>query len=588
MDRLKGIIIIFAPNTRKAIILSIILIIAVSYGLFFYLQNDTEMNIKNSLFEQQRERQTESTEALSRHIGSDLDLIMSKLELLSNSATLQQGILVGNKITGLLEKVYSQIGSITPVDRLFILDRNNILTTGIVNKGLSTYVGVNFSYQDWARETKDMLMPVFSNGFEGRDSTYRIAITFPIINENTGEYMGLVGATLPTIPFFEHYGNIYDIKSQYLAVLDKKAVQLIHPVKSFIGTSFFGNHTQQATGYNEILNNIIRTVMSGKPYSDTYEFRNGERLNTGHPIFVASKPEYFVFVITPTSTIYSQVNAVISIQRIEMFSLLAGVTAAVVVLILFLIKWNNTLNNEVKRRTTELESANEQLKVHDKMQKEFINIAAHELRTPIQPILGLTEMLQSKEKDEEKRRLVDVILRNAKRLQSLTEDILDVTRIESHSLKLRKEEFNLKDVIINCIDDITTNIYYNTKGKDDVKILYEPRDIFIKADKERLSQVISNLLSNAFKFTTNGTISISSEKNDGQVEVMIKDTGAGIDQDLFPRLFTKFATKSYTGTGLGLFICKSIVEAHGGKMWAENNGDGRGATFSFSLPIIEN
>ena len=192
MDRLKGINIIFAPNTRKAIILSIILIIAVSYGLFFYLQNDTEMNIKNSLFEQQRERQTESTEALSRHIGSDLDLIMSKLELLSNSATLQQGILVGNKTTGLLEKVYHQISSITPLDRLFILDRNNILTTGIVNKGLPTYVGVNFSYRDWTRETKDMLMPVFSNGFVGRDRIYRIAITFPIANEDTGEYLGLV------------------------------------------------------------------------------------------------------------------------------------------------------------------------------------------------------------------------------------------------------------------------------------------------------------------------------------------------------------------------------------------------------------
>jgi signal transduction histidine kinase len=162
-------------------------------------------------------------------------------------------------------------------------------------------------------------------------------------------------------------------------------------------------------------------------------------LKTGHPIFVGSKPEYFVFIITPISTIFSQINEVISIQTIEIFPLLAGITAAVVVLIIFLLKWNASLNNEVKRRTKDLESANEQLKVHDNMQREFINVAAHELRTYIQPILGLSDILRSKIMDEQLRRLVDVISRNAKSLQSLTEDILDVARIESHSVKLKKK-----------------------------------------------------------------------------------------------------------------------------------------------------
>jgi signal transduction histidine kinase len=588
MSKLKNITTgsIFHLDTKKVTIISIVLIIAVSYGLFFYLQNHTENNIRNSLFEQQQERQTESTEALSRHIGSDLDLIMTKLELLANSDTLQQGNLVGNKTTEELENTYHQINSRTLLDRLFILDKNNIVTSSIAAKDLPRFVGVDFSYRDWARETKNTLMPVFSNGFEGRDGIYRIAITFPIANKNTGEYMGLVVASLSTIPFFEHYGNIYDIRSQYLAVLDRNAVQLIHPVKSFIGTSFFGNHTQQVTGHNEILNNIIRTVMSGKPYFDTYEFRNGERLNTGSPILVGGKPTYFIFVITPTSFIYSQINDVISTQRMEMLSLLAGVTAAVAVLIVFLMKWNTNLNNEVKRRTRELDKsnkqlseANQQLKVHDKMQREFINIAAHELRTPVQPILGLSEILQSKEKDEEKRRLVDIIFRNAKRLQGLTEDILDVTRIESHSLRLKKEEFNLNDVIVNCINDVTI------KNGKNIKLLYEPKDIIVEGDKGRISQVISNLLSNALKFTTDGSISIILEKKDSQVTVSIKDTGPGIDSELFPRLFSKFASKSYSGTGLGLFIAKSIIESHNGKIWGDNNIDGKGATFSFSLPI---
>ena len=590
MSKLKNILTssIFHLDTKKVTILSIVLIIAVSYGLFFYLQNNTENNIRNSLFQQQRERQVEFTQTLSRHIGSDLDLIMSKLELLASSDTLQQGNLVGNETTEVLEKIYHQINSITPLDRLFILDKNNVVASSIAAGDLPRYVGVDFSDREWVRETEDTLVPVFSNGFEGRDGIYRIAITFPILN--TGEYTGLVAASLPTVHFFEHYGNIYDIKSQYLAALDRNAIQLIHPVKSFIGTSFFGNHTQQITGHNEILNNIIRTVLSGKSYSDTYEFRNGERLNTGSPVLVGEKPAYFVFVITPTSSIYSQINDVTSAQRMEIFSLLAGVTAAVVVLIVFLMKWNTNLNSEVKRRTRELDEsnkqlsqANQQLKVHDKMQREFINIAAHELRTPIQPILGLSEVLRSKAKDEKQRIIADIISRNAKRLQGLAEDILDVTRIESHSLKLRKEEFNLNDIIVNCINDATIT------HRKNVKLLYEPKDVIVEGDKGRISQVVSNLLNNAFKFTTDGSISISiiSEVNeeDGKVIVSIKDTGTGIDLELFPRLFSKFATKSFAGTGLGLFIAKSIIEAHGGKIWAENNPDGKGATFRFSLPI---
>ena len=183
--------------------------------------------------------------------------------------------------------------------------------------------------------------------------------------------------------------------------------------------------------------------------------------------------------------------------------------------------------------------------------------------------------------------MVDIIFRNAKRLQGLTEDILDVTRIESHSLKLKKKEFNLKDVIVNCINDLTLN-RQNNKQRDDIKISYEPRDIFVQADKGRISQVMSNLLSNALKFTTDGGISIISEEKDNQAIVRIKDTGTGIDSELFPRLFSKFASRSFSGTGLGLFIAKSIVEAHGGRIWAENNIDGKGATFSFALPLSSN
>jgi signal transduction histidine kinase len=178
--------------------------------------------------------------------------------------------------------------------------------------------------------------------------------------------------------------------------------------------------------------------------------------------------------------------------------------------------------------------------------------------------------------------------------------------MESQTLKLNIEQFNLKDVISSNIQDYRNQIQKQGK-KEDIKLVYgnddddddDPKDdIFIKADKARISQVISNLLNNAIKFTKQeGVISITAvekkgdddnndnDDNNNEVIVKVQDTGQGIDSQVLPRLFSKFVTKSFEGTGLGLYISKSIVEAHGGKIWAENNADGRGATFSFTLPI---
>jgi two-component system, OmpR family, sensor histidine kinase VicK len=231
----------------------------------------------------------------------------------------------------------------------------------------------------------------------------------------------------------------------------------------------------------------------------------------------------------------------------------------------------------------------EQLKVHNKMQKEFINIAAHELRTPIQPILSLSELLRSKISDnnDEQKELLDTIIRNAKRLQRLADDILDVTKIESKSLQLKKERFNITQMILNALADYRRNDTNKEEEKEKIKVVVAfKEDIFVEADRDRLNQVICNLISNAFKFTEEeGIVSITAEKKDNQILISIKDSGAGIDQEILPILFSKFVSKSFSGTGLGLFISRNIIEAHGGKIWAENNLDGKGARFSFSLPL---
>jgi signal transduction histidine kinase len=276
----------------------------------------------------------------------------------------------------------------------------------------------------------------------------------------------------------------------------------------------------------------------------------------------------------------------------------AGYFINIIALALSSIEYNARLrqsNYRLRAREETIRVQYEKLKESDKMKDEFINVAAHELRTPIQPILSLTEVLRSKVSDTKQQELLDVILRNSKRSQRLTNDILDVTKIESQSLNLNKEWFNLNDII--------TNSEFAKPYKKRIKLLYQPHDIFLEADKARITQVIFNLLNNAIKFTEakeneerveeERIVSIAAENTeDGNTVVTIKDSGIGIDVEILPKLFEKFASKSFQGTGLGLFISKNIVEAHGGRIWAENSvtddnkhGKGGGATFSFSLPI---
>lgn len=214
------------------------------------------------------------------------------------------------------------------------------------------------------------------------------------------------------------------------------------------------------------------------------------------------------------------------------------------------------------------------------MQTEFINIAAHELRTPIMPILVNVDLLtETLGTDNEE---IKIIVRNAKRLHRLTENILSVTRIESKSLTLKKETFDINTLIENVVKDEGTHI-----ESDKVKIIVknDGRPIDIEADRDRISQVISNFLNNAIKFTKVGTITISSRVQDEDVIISIKDSGPGIDPQIIPILFSKFVTKSDKGTGLGLYICKGIIEVHGGVIGAENSPDGIGAIFSFRMPI---
>ena len=524
------------------------------------------------------------------------------------------------------------------MDSLFVLNNEDIVVGGAGNSssGSSTIapVGNDLSFRPWVRETRDTFEPVFSQGFEHLGE-YRVIITNPVIDRETKQYLGLVGVSIPTMPFFEHYGNVYDINSQFLAAFDSKGTILaVGANASLVGLDYFGDTTQNFINRNPTLNKITTELLQGNTGDAVFDVGRGERLETHQPIYVRGNPTYFLQVITPTDTIYSQITPIFTRESERLALFLAVPTGASVILIIFLLLWNSSLGKEVKKRTRELQESNrllgvtnEQLTERDRMQNEFINIAAHEMRTPIQPILGLSDIilqrilniakqLQREEKEvvyeqlrdsssvptrpnsifrsslslsvEKLIPMIEIINRNAKRLEKLTNNLLDVTRFENNkSIDLSKEQFDIDSVIRDCIIDASQHI-----GKKNIKFSYMPADdsqqvIIIKADRTRIAQVLMNLLDNSINSSQEGIISVTTavDPDANSITVSVKDAGSGINPDILPRLFSKFVTASEKGTGLGLYISKKIIEAHGGKIWAENNKDGKGATFSFTLPL---
>ncbi len=577
-------------------VISIIVIAIASYGLFFLLQYDNEKSIRESIFEQELGRQIKSTKSISQHVSSDLRYITSVLQDLADSVYLQNENLSGDKVDKIVDEKFRQLKSVTEVDGLLITDKDGIINVHKTSKGLKNFVNIDLSSRDYMKQTKSSLQPVYSNGFTGIDGKYRIAITYPIVSVIDGHYIGTAIANLPTIDYFRTYGNVENISSQFLVTFDKLGNLLaVGASKDLVGKNFFGNETQSFIDHNQVLNNLTHSMLAGNNGYALYNYGKGERLNTESPILVGTRPVYFLQVVTPTDRIYTTINSVLLSEGIKMFSLLTGTTAAIIVLVILLRKWYGMLQNEVRKRTRELNEsneklmiANESLKKKDEAQNQFINIAAHELRTPIQPILNAIYLLQSANVKSEKRvQYLDIIRRNTDKLGRLAEDILDVTRIESDTLKLTIERINLYDLISNAVEEYGKNIQF---VYTDLIINYESavQNINVNGDKLRLGQVLFILLDNAGKFTKSGSILVTSQTKSNTVQVMVKDNGPGIDPEILPQLFTKFVTKSDRGTGLGLFIARSIIEAHGGIIWAENGVQHQGAVFLFTLPLANN
>jgi signal transduction histidine kinase len=393
-----------------------------------------------------------------------------------------------------------------------------------------------------------------------------------------------------------------------LTLLDRKEMIMFTAKKDLLGENFFSDKVQSLMfnllplKESENINKLVNDALNGK--SGIYNLNTTSQTSTfsSRPISLEGD-QFMTLLINKPYNLDTEVIYFLNLQR--NFSTIAILIIVFISSILgyFLFTWNKRLQTKVNNQTIklnqnikQLRKANEQLKQHDKMQEEFINITAHELRTPIQSIIGYTEMIKSF--PEKTATYVQPIERNAQRLYKLIQDILDITKIESGNLVLKKTQFDLHEKINNVIKDLTTAKKINGINQN-VKIVFHPNESStVFADKIRIYQVINNLIRNAAKFTNGDQAKIEiilekvkKDKKDNEwISVKISDNGTGIDPDILPRLFSKFTTKSeFGGTGLGLYISKKIIEAHGGTIRGYNNqnGEKKGATFEFILPLYK-
>ena len=492
------------------------------------------------------------------------------------------------------------------------------------NTEFNLYSGYDVSQRPYfsipAQTGKPYLSPVVQSPV---DKSQRMFIAYPVSSNdisksNLGnDFNGVVVASLRATNLGElvqsHLSS--DLESS-LGIIDPNGVIVYTANSTFIGENLFGQKVQSllAPAFNsqaevDQFNDFLRASLKGGKDSKDFAGRAGPTSTITYlPILISTdsgasddKSSHFLTLyLTAPHNIADKVGPLIAQERnlsLAVISTISGITVAFLYVVL---SWNkrlertvsdrtsslkianeslSTTNKELVEKSRQLESANEQLTINEKMQREFINIAAHELRTPTQAIIGFSELFELR--PEEREESMKAVARNATRLERLTNDILDVARIEGKSLTLNKEKFNISEVVSAAVDDAKRQI-----ANGDVRLIYqEPKEILVEGDKERITQVISNLLSNAIKFTKKGSIFVLSEEKGNEVVVSVVDSGSGIDPEIQPRLFTKFTSKSQTGTGLGLFISRSIIEAHGGKITGTNNKEGAGATFTFTLPL---
>jgi signal transduction histidine kinase len=477
------------------------------------------------------------------------------------------------------------------------------------------YIGGDRSNRQYYLAPKATHQFFVSPAIESVDGVLRMYYSIPILENTTSgeEFRGVLvsASNLPDIGAF--LKNEIGSSQNSIGMIDSNGVILFSDTKEAIGKNYLAPEIQSRlpAEIKDHFNSFLEKSLKGEEGSGDFTYLGNTTTIAYAPVFLSGS-EYAVLYIAAPHRLTTETISLIETQK--NFSVLAilAIGAIAVGISVFILTSNRRLDRTVKQRTAQLAQSNEslaesnrqleesskklqaayeQLSGSEKLQKEFINIAAHELRTPITPILITMHLASQADKGDGSVVLTkdqyEIVTRNAKRLEKLASDILQVTRIEGQRLEIQKEAVDLNKKITDVLADMKGFV----PADKDIEFVFEPskESLIVSADRSKLFEVLSNLIRNAVRFSNdNGKIVITLKKSDdnSSAVVSIRDNGKGIDPSIMPRLFQKFASSpDMGGTGLGLFISKSIIEAHGGRIWAENNSDGKGATFTFTLPL---
>ena len=613
----KNSLVILVAIGATAVILSI---------LAFQYSNSISTKVIDIATQEIRSNAIIQAHDLSEILTNRLESIIPLLQTLADSPAIQNNEYQRARL--IIDSRQNYTNSVTDFYMWLNGDGKIVWISNINSTAYQQYKDFDLSYRPYFTMARDRGMEYYSSVIESNDKVPRYYLSYPILSKQgveysgsnvveKGSFMGVVVAGIRTSVL----GDLLKMQllpqfNSTIGLLDKNGLILYANAQSYIGKNIFGRELQSALStllsqrslnqLNEALNASVHSadasgsidVISKEGTVNTLAFS---------PVLLNGTNFLTLYVAAPHN-LAGDVASAINEQNYFSILIITIIGSIATIIAYIVLTWNKRLHAIVNSRTKELDKANkeltaayEQLKIHNKTQKEFIDIAAHELRTPLQPIIGITNVIRSKVTDSEQQKLLEIVIRNAKRLQRLVEDVLDVTRIEGHTLDIKKEVFNINDNIASILLEYRSQMERNNKEKysqfPEISFQPEKAGVYVRADKGRITQVISNLIDNAIKFAPhqNGKLDIvvarsdsdnREEETNGNVIVSVKDNGTGIDPEVMPRLFSKFVTKSFSGTGLGLYVSKNIIEAHGGKIWAENNNDGNGAIFYFSLPIL--
>ena len=546
---------------------------------------------------------------LTHILKNKLDLVTVNLQILSSSQELvDQRVELGKILLNTAQKTTSNV-----VDFYSWVDRNgtSIWSSPNVNDTVDEKFKVfSTAAKAYFEKIKDTQVPSYSNKIKLTDGQSGILILYPIIdtqnktitqNKTNEVFKGaiLAGVSSKTLDNFLQ-GQISPLSSANLSLVDSRGMMILTGIPKLVDANVFDKKFDSSIGRSVNDNNrekkiinVFRSAVLNPRVGTTDVISDGNDVTVSYSPVISNGIHYFTIVLILPHILASSLDDLAVQQRNFAILAMIIIISSAIGIFFVITYWNKGLRKVVYIQTKELQETTKKLTYHDKLQKEFIDIAAHEFRTPIQSVLGYSEMIHANLKNFDQ--YFDKIIRNAKRLEKLTEDVLDVSRIEGKNLQLSKSYFDLNQTIKQVIED-----HQKEALNKEVQIIFDSKKNIpatVYADEARLQQVINNLLSNAINFTQNGTIKITAyraqvdtkgeidEPNRESTVVEIKDTGTGINSEMLPRLFDKFATRSMSGTGLGLYISKSIVDSHDGKIWAYNNKDGKGATFTFTLPV---